>query len=112
MSWINSTLDFAGIPNGASLDVLLKRDPQVRTFFKGKSDYVQEPIPKKALEKIWKRLYEMDAKMAELQFTILGGKIMRFQNLAFHFHTGLEIYSKFIMHCSGMKRASRRSIGT
>ena len=74
MSWINSTLDFAGIPNGASLDVLLKRDPQVRTFFKGKSDYVQEPIPKKALEKIWKRLYEMDAKMAELQFTILGGK--------------------------------------
>ncbi|KAJ6887351.1 berberine bridge enzyme-like protein 10 [Populus alba x Populus x berolinensis] len=59
MSWINSTLYFAGIPNGASLDVLLKRDPQGRIFFKGKSDYVQEP----------------DAKMAELQFTILGGKM-------------------------------------
>ncbi|KAJ6887350.1 hypothetical protein NC651_027632 [Populus alba x Populus x berolinensis] len=75
MSWINSTLYFAGIPNGASLDVLLKRDPQGRIFFKGKSDYVQEPIPKNALEKIWKRLYKMDAKMAELQFTILGGKM-------------------------------------
>ncbi|KAG6755602.1 hypothetical protein POTOM_041435 [Populus tomentosa] len=35
----------------------------------------QEPIPKNALEKIWKRLYKMDAKMAELQFTILGGKM-------------------------------------
>ena len=75
MSWINSTLYFAGIPNGASLDVLLKRDPQGRIFFKGKSDYVQEPIPKNALENIWKRLYKMDAKMAELQFTILGGKM-------------------------------------
>ncbi|KAJ6894818.1 hypothetical protein NC652_028540 [Populus alba x Populus x berolinensis] len=75
MSWINSTLYFAGVPNGASLDVLLKRDPQGRMFFKGKSDYVQEPIPKNALEKIWKRLYKMDAKMAELQFTILGGKM-------------------------------------
>ncbi|KAF5475436.1 hypothetical protein F2P56_007241, partial [Juglans regia] len=46
MSWIESTLYFAGFPSGESLDVLLSRTPRTRpTFFKAKSDYVMEPIP-------------------------------------------------------------------
>ncbi|KAG5622075.1 hypothetical protein H5410_007293 [Solanum commersonii] len=48
MSWIESILFFAGFPRGTSLDVLLNWNTTTnqRGYFKGKSDYVQQPISK------------------------------------------------------------------
>jgi FAD/FMN-containing dehydrogenase len=57
------------------LEVLLNRGPRSTIFFKGKTDFVKEPIPKTALEGIWERLDQVDAESAELQFTAYGGKM-------------------------------------
>ncbi|XWS20770.1 hypothetical protein CRYUN_Cryun31cG0131000 [Craigia yunnanensis] len=53
MSWIQSTLFWAGYRNGTPLDVLLNRT-QNKFFYKVKSDYVKDPIPKTGLETLWK----------------------------------------------------------
>eukprot|EP00258_Populus_trichocarpa_P000696 XP_002299020.3 berberine bridge enzyme-like 18 [Populus trichocarpa] len=75
MSWIESTVYFAQFPRNTSLEVLLNRGPRSTIFFKGKTDFVKEPIPKTALEGIWERLDQVDAESAELQFTAYGGKM-------------------------------------
>ncbi|KAK4491537.1 hypothetical protein RD792_002289, partial [Penstemon davidsonii] len=72
-SWIESILFFAGFPNGSPLDVLLNRTTQINAYFKGKSDYVREPIPEHGLEGIWKFLNEEDENNGELQFSPYGG---------------------------------------
>ncbi|KAM7524801.1 hypothetical protein LguiA_014703 [Lonicera macranthoides] len=74
MSWIESILYMAQFPRGSPLDVLLNRNPQGRGFFKGKSDYVREPISEKGLLGIWERLYE-EVGSSELQFTPYGGRM-------------------------------------
>ncbi|XVF23023.1 hypothetical protein REPUB_Repub13aG0002200 [Reevesia pubescens] len=53
MSWIQSTLFWAGYQNGTPPDVLLNRT-QNKFFYKVKSDYVKDPIPKTGLETLWK----------------------------------------------------------
>ncbi|KAB1206611.1 Tetrahydrocannabinolic acid synthase [Morella rubra] len=53
MSWIESTLFWAYSPTTPT-DALLKRTGMATGFTKRKSDYVKEPIPKTALEYIWK----------------------------------------------------------
>ncbi|KAL9403176.1 hypothetical protein Peur_000148 [Populus x canadensis] len=75
MSWIESTVYFAKFPRNTSLDVLLDRSPGSTGSFKGKTDYVKEPIPEIALEGIWERLNQLDAEVAQLQFTAYGGKM-------------------------------------
>ncbi|KAK4486977.1 hypothetical protein RD792_006292 [Penstemon davidsonii] len=66
MSWIESILFFAGFPNGSPIDVQLKRPGDCYNNFKGKSDYVREPIPVHGLEGIWKYLNEEDENRHEL----------------------------------------------
>ncbi|XP_055804538.1 tetrahydroberberine oxidase-like [Solanum dulcamara] len=80
MSWIESTLFFAGFPRGTSLDVLLHRNNSATNpeyYFKGKSDYVQRPISINGLEGIWKLLNQLESENsgAELQFSPYGGKL-------------------------------------
>ncbi|KAG5255409.1 berberine bridge enzyme [Salix suchowensis] len=75
MSWIESTVYFAQFPRNSSLDVLLDRSPGSTISFKAKTDYVTEPIPEIALEGIWERLNQLDAEVAQLQFTAYGGKM-------------------------------------
>ncbi|XP_022152432.1 berberine bridge enzyme-like 15 [Momordica charantia] len=76
MSWIESILYFAGFPRGERLEVLLDRRPLVpKRFFKAKSDYVNEPIPKPGLEGIWKLFNEEDAEAAEMILSPYGGKM-------------------------------------
>ncbi|XP_058071284.1 tetrahydroberberine oxidase-like [Magnolia sinica] len=60
MSWIESVLYFAGLPYGPghSIDVLLDRGLQEKVFYKGKSDFVEEPISQIGLEGIWERVLE------------------------------------------------------
>lgn len=62
MSWIDSILYFAGL-SGEPLDILLNRTSSVTyasSYFKGKSDYVAEPIFEAGLESIWRRVLEDD----------------------------------------------------
>ncbi|KAG6642873.1 berberine bridge enzyme-like 18 [Carya illinoinensis] len=94
MSWIESTLYFAGFPSGESLDVLLSRTPLTRpTFAKVKSDYVMEPIPEVGLEGIWERFYQKEAKEAELVLSPYGGRMSEIAESAIPFpHRAGNIY--------------------
>ncbi|XP_018854957.2 berberine bridge enzyme-like 18 [Juglans regia] len=86
MSWIESTLYFAGFPSGESLDVLLSRTPRTRpTFFKAKSDYVMEPIPEVGLEGIWERFFEKEAEKAILVMIPYGGRMSEIPESAIPF---------------------------
>ncbi|XP_022724215.1 berberine bridge enzyme-like 28 [Durio zibethinus] len=72
MSWIQSILYFADIPQSESLDILLNRTGTA-VFFKGKSDYVKESIPETALEGLWQRFYEEEPEAVQLIFSPYGG---------------------------------------
>ncbi|KAL8508298.1 hypothetical protein ACS0TY_018769 [Phlomoides rotata] len=78
MSWIESTLFFAGLSD-QPLEILLDRTPQglfSPSYFKGKSDYVSSPIPVNGLREIWKILYEEEN--SQLQFSPYGGVLNTF----------------------------------
>ncbi|KAJ4713918.1 Reticuline oxidase [Melia azedarach] len=45
MTWIESILFFSGLSNGSSISDLRNRYLQDKNYFKGKSDYVRNPIP-------------------------------------------------------------------
>lgn len=92
MSWIESTLYFAGFPI-ESRDVLLNRtQPNVR-FFKAKSDYVQKPISKNGLEGIWKLFYEEEAEEAEMILSPYGGRMDEISDSAIPFpHRAGNLY--------------------
>lgn len=77
MSWIESTHYLAGFTSDQSHEILLNRTQTSLSFFKGKSDYVQEPIPDTGLEGIWEFFYD-DVAVAGLQrivFNPLGGRM-------------------------------------
>ncbi|KAE8734571.1 Inactive tetrahydrocannabinolic acid synthase [Hibiscus syriacus] len=59
MSWAESTLFWAGYPNGTSIDTLLQRVQGNKVFFKTKSDYYKKVIPKQGLEMLWELLMEI-----------------------------------------------------
>ncbi|KAG6756782.1 hypothetical protein POTOM_040225 [Populus tomentosa] len=73
MSWIQSVLYFGGFSPSDSLDVLLSRTAQFKGFFKGKSDYLKEPISETGLEGLYRRLLEEEASM--LILTPYGGRM-------------------------------------
>ncbi|KAL6198542.1 hypothetical protein ACLB2K_028331 [Fragaria x ananassa] len=73
MSWVESTLFWTGFPNGTALDALLRRDPQVLTHLKRKSDYVKQPIPKAGLKWIIQKMIELQTPM--LTFNPYGGRM-------------------------------------
>jgi len=73
MSWIDSVLFWSNYPKGTSLEVLLNREPQPEKYLKKKSDYVQEPIPKKDLDGIWKKMIEL--RRPALTLNPYGGKM-------------------------------------
>lgn len=73
MSWIDSTIYFAGFQRGSPLEILLDKTQLYKASFKAKSDFVTEPIPEAGLEGIWKRFLE-----EELVFMIMdpyGGRM-------------------------------------
>ncbi|XVF23029.1 hypothetical protein REPUB_Repub13aG0003000 [Reevesia pubescens] len=72
MSWIQSILYFEGIPQSESLDILLNRTT-TPALFKGKSDYVTEPIPETALEGLWQWFYQEEPGTVSLIFSPYGG---------------------------------------
>ncbi|KAG6755633.1 hypothetical protein POTOM_041466 [Populus tomentosa] len=75
MSWIKSVLYVVGFPSNASSDVLLGRTPLANRNYKGKSDYVKEPMPETALEGIWERFLEADIDTPQMVWAPYGGKM-------------------------------------
>jgi hypothetical protein len=75
MSWIESILYFSGY-SGEPLEILLNRTSSLYTsYFKGKSDYVSEPISETGLESIWKRVLEYPEEVTEMELSPYGGRL-------------------------------------
>ncbi|CAL9016070.1 unnamed protein product [Prunus brigantina] len=72
MSWIQSVLYSASYSINDT-EVLLNRSQESRSFFKGKLDYVTEPISEAGLEGLYQILLQLDAATAIL--TPFGGKM-------------------------------------
>ncbi|XP_058764757.1 berberine bridge enzyme-like 21 [Vicia villosa] len=68
--WYNSQLDFK---NGAKPESLLDRNVNSAHYGKRKSDYAQKPIPRDALELIWKKMIELGK--VGFVFNPYGGKV-------------------------------------
>jgi hypothetical protein len=93
MSWIESIIYFAAFRSGESLEVLLNRTPFIRYHFKGKSDYVQEPIPELGLEGIWQRCSEKEGETGPIVMTPYGGRMNEISESATPFpHRAGNIY--------------------
>ncbi|KAI3473438.1 hypothetical protein Pfo_031514 [Paulownia fortunei] len=93
VSWVQSALFFGGYPIGVSPEVLASRIPLTRLYFKAKSDYVQETIPKYGFQGIWKLLYEKEADMAQMIFTPYGGRMKEISESAVPFpHRAGNLY--------------------
>ncbi|TYG97066.1 hypothetical protein ES288_A10G007500v1 [Gossypium darwinii] len=73
MSWVESTLYWAGFSNGTSIDVLLNRVAVNKVFAKDKSDYYKAVIPKQGLETLWQVL--MDIENIFVQMNPYGGRM-------------------------------------
>ncbi|TXG50902.1 hypothetical protein EZV62_023426 [Acer yangbiense] len=102
-SWIRSVLHINGFPVNSSLELLTQRNTSSASF-KGKADFVREPIPEIALEELHKRLLEED--MPVIVWTPYGGmmgKIPEYETpfpqrkgtmFKFHYFTSLDAGGK------------------
>ncbi|XP_038689573.1 berberine bridge enzyme-like 22 [Tripterygium wilfordii] len=73
MSWIESTLYFAGFQKGQPLEVLLGKTPLYKSNFKAKSDFVTQPIPEDGLGGIWEIF--LKEEMAFMIMDPFGGRM-------------------------------------
>ncbi|TQD86654.1 hypothetical protein C1H46_027780 [Malus baccata] len=76
MSWIESTVLWGNYPVGTPINVLLERPNGSVFFFKVKSDYVKESIPKQGLESLWQMMLKVEKVM--LQWNPYGGRMSQF----------------------------------
>ncbi|KAF5740499.1 FAD-binding domain-containing family protein [Tripterygium wilfordii] len=74
MRWVESVVNWAGFPNGTSIDVLLDRPKGAQMFSKLKSDYVKKPISKHGLKTIWKMMVNTKTDMW-MQWNPYGGRM-------------------------------------
>ncbi|KAK4440266.1 Tetrahydrocannabinolic acid synthase [Sesamum alatum] len=92
ISWIQSMLYFQGFPLD-SPELLLNRTQPFVGYFKGKSDYVQKPIPKYGFEGIWKFFYEPEGKDSDIVLIPYGGKMDEISESAIPFpHRAGNLY--------------------
>ncbi|KAE8670518.1 FAD-binding and BBE domain-containing protein [Hibiscus syriacus] len=66
MSWVESILYWAGLPNGTSIDALLDRVQVNRVYYKTKSDYYKAVIPKRGLETLWEAMIDIEHIIVQL----------------------------------------------
>ncbi|CAJ2678413.1 unnamed protein product [Trifolium pratense] len=74
MPWVNSTLFWYGKSIGTPLEALLDepKDPEL-VYSKSQSDYVKKPIPKEAIESMWKLMIEGETLF--FQWNPYGGRM-------------------------------------
>ncbi|XP_042030772.1 berberine bridge enzyme-like 8 [Salvia splendens] len=75
MSWIQSVLYADGIPTESPPQILLNRTQPNIAYFKGKPDYVENPISEKEFEGIWQHFYEAEAASAFVLMAPYGGRM-------------------------------------
>lgn len=75
MSWGESTLFWDNQPIRTPIDVLLNRPIGPPDFFKGKSDYVKEPIPKRAIESILELMLKAGLDKVYMEWNPYGGRM-------------------------------------
>ncbi|CAN0884653.1 Berberine bridge enzyme-like 15 [Linum grandiflorum] len=84
--YYQSVLYFAGYPTNSSLEVLRSRIPlQPKRNFKGKSDYVVEPIPEHAFEGVWRRILRPEIEDPEMSFIPYGGRMSKISDSSIPF---------------------------
>lgn len=108
MRWVESHLFWIDLPKGTSIDLLLNRKPNFQIFLKRKSDYVKNPIPVKCLEKIWKKMIQLEkvgmawnpygGRMSEISvsatpFPHRAGNLYKIQYSANWVQPGIEVVS-------------------
>ncbi|PRQ29802.1 putative berberine/berberine, FAD-binding, type 2 [Rosa chinensis] len=75
MSWIESTLFFSEYAFGTPIKALIKRPTEPPPFFfKGKSDYVKQPIPKEVLKSIFEKMINR-YESTHMQWNPYGGRM-------------------------------------
>ncbi|XP_026430367.1 berberine bridge enzyme-like 8 [Papaver somniferum] len=72
MRWIQSVLFLDNLPTNSSIDILRGRSI-VKSYFKGKSDYIRQPISQIGLEMVWERL--LNDELAGMNLTPYGGRM-------------------------------------
>ncbi|XP_022847522.1 berberine bridge enzyme-like 22 [Olea europaea var. sylvestris] len=104
MSWIESILHFPGYERGQTLEVLLDRTVHDESYFKAKSDFVEEPIPKSAWEKV--REMFLDGITRDMILDPFGGRMDEISESELPFpHRKGNLYNK--QYLSGGRRHFR-----
>ncbi|XP_010679347.2 berberine bridge enzyme-like 22 [Beta vulgaris subsp. vulgaris] len=93
MSWIEAVLYFAGHPSDTPKEVLLDRDHQLyKSYFKAKSDFINQPIPEIAFQQAWER--HLQVNEAYMVMEPLGGIMSRIPETQIAFpHRGGNLYN-------------------
>ncbi|XP_051125960.1 tetrahydroberberine oxidase-like [Andrographis paniculata] len=93
VSWIQSALFMSAYPIETPPAIFESRDPLLKFYFKGKSDYVQEPIPEHGLEGLWKLMLEDEAELAQVIPVPYGGRMAEISESALPFpHRAGNLY--------------------
>lgn len=82
MSWVESTLFYAGFSIGTPIENLLSRSqqPERDRPFKIKSDFLKSPISKHGLKSIFKKMKELENQM--VTFSPFGGRMEEISEFA------------------------------
>ncbi|OWM63764.1 berberine bridge enzyme-like 14 [Punica granatum] len=98
MSWVESLLFYFGVPKNTSIDFLLQRGLDKKFFFKRKSDFVRESIPKEGLEAVWEKVIEAGSVM--MQWNPYGGMMARINESAtpFPHRAGIKFKVQYIVN--------------
>ena len=86
VSWIKAAVFIIGLPVETPTEVLLNRTyANTRRPFKGKSDYVQQPIPESGLEGLWRHFFEPEGRFAAFAMNPYGGRMAEISESAIPF---------------------------
>ncbi|KAL0363647.1 UNVERIFIED_CONTAM: Berberine bridge enzyme-like 15 [Sesamum calycinum] len=106
ISWLQSISYFQGFPINLP-EMLLNRQQPYVGYFKGKADYVREPIPEYVFEGIWELFKEPDAKDADIVLIPWWKMMMKYLNPQFHFLIGLVLFTRSFMQHTGQMQTHK-----
>ncbi|KAH6782294.1 hypothetical protein C2S51_007587 [Perilla frutescens var. frutescens] len=93
VSWIQSVVCVAGFPSETPPQALLNRANLLSVSFKGKSNYVQEPMPESGFEGIWRMLQQPEAVQSQILMAPYGGRMAEIAESALPFpHRAGNLY--------------------